>query len=250
MVFIHVIGYPDTVRAVEECRARGQQYVMIQYCLRSTQKPNTADWFQLWEDALLVWSYYDLAQLAFEDSLMISTENLYCSPLGVDHDVFRYSPQPPRFLMMTSGYVAETEGVREVEEATRLVGASMFHLGPALDLAGHVVSKHGILDAELSRIYGSCEFVAGLRRCEGFELPAAEGLCSGARPILFDRPHYRKWYGQWGVFIPEESHTDVVNSLLQVFARGYQSVTAEEAAEAALWFDWGRIIRELYRRVM
>src|SRR6187431_1928603 len=60
IVILHVVGYPDTLEAVERLRDEGKAYGLIQYCLRSTQRPDTGSWLELWKDAEIVWSYYDL----------------------------------------------------------------------------------------------------------------------------------------------------------------------------------------------
>ena len=44
LVVLHTIGYPETVEAVERMRARGQRYLIVQYCLRSTHRGDTASW--------------------------------------------------------------------------------------------------------------------------------------------------------------------------------------------------------------
>lgn len=253
VIVIHVIGYPETVEAVDTCRRLGQQYILIQYCMRSTQKPNIKDWLPLWRDALVVWSYYDLAALAREDGVDLDSENVnvYESPLGVDAAFAkeRTREYSRRFVIATSGYVAASECVEEAAGAVEMLGGQSFHLGPKFEnLKSHVVFGHGLLDEELALVYSRCQFVAGLRRCEGFEMPAAEGLLCGARPILFDRPHYRRWYSRWGRFIPETGFNDVRSALYEEFRRGPGEITAEELHEARQLFNWDTIVRGLWER--
>ena len=71
-----------------------------------------------------------------------------------------------------------------------------------------------------------------LRRIEGFELPAAEGLLCGARPILFANSSGYDWYKPWGVFIEETDRAGVIDQLEAIFRRGAQLVTSEERAAA------------------
>ena len=87
LVILHVIGYPETVDAIQRILNRGQQYAMIQYCMRSTQRPHTRDWLDLWSSAKLVWSYYDLYAMLCDDGNP-ARFNFYCSPLGTD-PIFR-----------------------------------------------------------------------------------------------------------------------------------------------------------------
>lgn len=241
-VLIHAIGFPETVEAVERCKARGQKVAIAQYCLRTTQKPNVADWLPLWQSVDLVWSYYDLKQLAHDDGVSLFGVNFYHSPLGVDSSVFFQFACPPYYLILTSGYVAKSESVDDVNRAVKLIGGRQCHLGPKLDLPYPDVVNfhHEISDTSLSSVYNSCAFVSGLRKVEGFELPAAEGLLCGARPLLFDRPHYRKWFGDFGVFIPEVEGSQLAIEIAHALGQ-YRPVTLEERKVAADLFSWPRI---------
>lgn len=252
LVVLHVIGYPETQRAVEQAQARGQKYVIIQYCLRTTQRPSPSSWLPLWTEAALVWSYYDLeAFVRQECAFAEDTINWYCSPLGADSATFVPINEPKLYTILTSGYVAETEGVLEAARAVARVGGRHFHLGPNLHLRTDSRTEYelGITDSDLARRYSQSHFVAGLRRVEGFELPAAEGLLCGARPIMFDRPHYRRWFDGLAVFINEGSPDEVTDELTQIFQRGADPVTPEERMEAAERFSWQRITNGFWERL-
>lgn len=253
VVVLHVIGYPETLEAIRWCRETGKRYAMIQYCLRSTQQPMTNEWLPLWQGAEVVWSYYDLYAAISEDyehdaAPLKQSFNFYRSPLGVDTTVFRAWPSvPKKYSILTSGYVAVSETVSEAVEATRRLGHPMFHLGPDDVAKGdHVTSKIGINDPQLAQIYSACKYVAGLRRGEGFELPAAEGLICGARPICYDRPHYRDWFGDSAVYIPEANADLVTDYLCEVLAEEPKPVTEEEIAIAKRLFDWDSIVTNFY----
>jgi hypothetical protein len=252
LVLLHVIGYPETIAAVEECQERKQKFGIIQYCLRSTQKPDTRDWASIWQAATIVWSYYDLPKLCVEDGWAKGSFPFYHSPLGAD-PIFS-EPRPTMhvkmYTMLTTGYVAESEGVLEVAEAVRRIGGRHFHLGPRdvapnADMIGFGLSDHLLVD-----VYSRCCWVAGLRRCEGFEMPAAEGLVSGARPIMFDAPHYRKWFEPWAEFIPEGTFDETVDALVAVFDKGYRAVTEKERGEASRRFNWNAIVVPFWMQVL
>lgn len=254
VVILHVIGYDDTVEAINELTQRGQRYAMVQYCVRSTQRPHTADWLPLWRGAMAVWSYYDLEAMHAEDAKAAATEdnvvqfqtlaelgvNFYLAPLGADANTFRPYNVPRRAEVMTSGYVAESESVLEVARAVQRVNGRMLHLGPELDgLDGtQVAYLRNVPDGILAQSYSRCRFVSGLRRCEGFELPAVEGLLCGARPIMYDRPHYRLWFDGLAEFIPEGSPSEVEEAIVALFHAGPRPVTDEEREQAAKRFDW------------
>lgn len=251
LTILHVIGYPETETAVKHLRAGGQNYAIIQYCMRSTQKPNTRDWAEIWRGADLIWTYYDLPELMKADNYFDPSLELYIAPLGVD-PVFRDRPiqEVKSWTIMTSGFVAESESVLECAKAVARVSGRQFHLGPRTVCPDAVMCGTGIGDPTLAEVYTRSCWVAGLRRAEGFEMPAAEGLCCGARPIMFDAPHYRKWFDPWATFIPEGTFDEVVESLVSVFESGCLLVSEEERQAALARFDWKTICDGFWEGVL
>lgn len=252
LVVLHAIGFPETQRRVEQLGRQGRRFSIIQYCLRTTQCPSTRSWMPLWTEAESVWSYYDLPGLCSADGLTTEIEepNFYVSPLGGDASVFRESARDRKYTILTSGYVAETEGVREAAVAAERVGGEIFHLGHHLGVPGRVTYAMGIDDKALAAAYSASQFVAGLRRIEGFELPAVEGLLCGARPIMFDRPHYRRWFGGFAEYIKEGTFEEVTDALASLFAAGPRPVGEAERMAAAHCFDWESIVRGYWEKTL
>jgi len=249
-VLIHAIGFPETVAAVNRCHARGQLVGIAQYCLRTTQKPNTKDWLPVWQKAGLVWSYYDIPALCEEDGVKAEGFVFYHSPLGCEPAIFYPSNNGKTYKIATSGYVAATECVMEANIAVTKLRKRQFHLGPDnLGLTRAADCRLNIPDAELASLLGQCEFVAGLRRVEGFELPAVEGLFCGARPIVFDRPHYRHWFGELAEYIPEREPHAVVADLMDVLSKPARPVTAAERQQATRLFSWPAVAAGLWSAV-
>jgi hypothetical protein len=242
VLILHVIGYPDVVELVEKYREKF--YVILQYGIRTTQQPHTSSWLSLWRNALLVYSYYDIEQYCAEDETTLDDVNFYRAPLGVNQDNFYPRTTIPRnYTIFTSGYVAESEAVKECAVAAYRLRGKVFHLGPfellAETLGPHVRFGLHISDEALAYEYSRCHYVAGLRRGEGFELPAAEGLLCGARPIMFDRPHYRDWFDGLAVFIEEGDFNVVTEQLEKIFRdKTGLPVTERDMAEARLRFNW------------
>jgi hypothetical protein len=147
------------------------------------------------------------------------------------------------YTVLTSGAQRNQESVAECDEAAAAIDGCVFQLGPTFSMKAETFYGTGLEDDELARIYQQCQWVSGLRRTEGFELPAAEGLLCGARPLLFDRPHYRCWYEPWGTFVREDSFDIVKRDLIQIFDLGPRPVTGPEREAAAKLFDWQRICR-------
>lgn len=230
---------------------RSKRYVVAQYCLRSTMYPKSDDWKDLWDGAEFVWSYYDLNHEIKVDGGNWSIKNFYHSPLGADDNVFNMDMRQPHseYVAMTSGDSQSLKGesVREVIKAAESTGNVIFHLGPNLKIDGPVEFGYGITDDRLAQIYRSCKYVSGLRKIEGFEMPAVEGLLCGARPILFDTRNYRQWYEPWAEFVPEDKN--LVNNLKKLFDKETTPITEKERAEAIQRFNWKDIITNFWERI-
>ena len=263
LVVLHVIGRCEQVTGyARELKARERNYAVIQYCVRSTQKPDTFYWtgtsnrFGLWDSARVVWSYYDLNVLMEEDHNGFSFQpgvEFYHAPLGAHSSVFfdRCNLNGSRpYLAMTHGQSWLTEGVREVVLATQYLKEYAFHLGPQVYRGERLKHAYNIDDEALATVYSQCQYVCPLRRIEGFELPAVEGLFCGARPILYDRPHYRQWYGNLAEYVEERPRPEVLEQLIQLFQKPYRRVTLQEIEEARYRFHWPRIITGFWERCL
>jgi D-inositol-3-phosphate glycosyltransferase len=250
VVLIHTIGYPETVDAIARCKMRKQKIVLAQYCLRTTQEPKTTAWIPLWRECDVVWSYYDLPSLCGEDGCdWPSNVQFVMTPLGCDPNVFYPIPGlegvKKTYLIASSGYVQQTECLAEINRAVDLNSGQQFHLGPNLGMP-NCYWQNGLDDYTLCSFYNSCQYVAGLRRIEGYEMPVVEGLLCGARPIVFDRPHYRRWFNEFAVFIPEGTVREVTQALTAVLAQPAQPVTLAERQLALRRFSWPTIARTVW----
>lgn len=246
--FLHVIGN-RVLRFLE-----APDYACIQYCYLANSTPDGTNermnahrqaWLDIWKDARLVWSYYDLS-----DIIQDSTPFLL-SPLGIDEPFteVELDEYDRPIGVMSSGYVAGpgAEAIEEVAIAARTVGMNVVHLGPPKPArmrelnGGSWRAVSGINDKELATYYANTRWVSGLRHVEGFELPILEGLACGARPIVFDRPEMRHWYDGHAVFVKESSGQELVEQLLEVFSSPPEPVTKEEQQKVLERFDWERI---------
>ena len=251
VVVMSVTGRRDKALAkLEDILSKNKKPVVIQYAVRSTQKPHTKEWSELWRKAHLTWSYYNLNLYCEEDS--ISPEfNFYHAPLGVESEVFsrKFEYSIKDYVIATNSLSYLTESVREVIAAAARLNETVFYLGEELDIP-NVTCRTSISDEELSYYYNHSIFVSGLRRKEGFELPAVEGLFCGARPIFFDQPHYRQWFNDFGIFIPETPREAVIDNLEDIFKNTYRPVSDEEIERANDIFNWKKIVPEFWRRVI
>lgn len=244
LVVMHVAGRRDHIlRDVQRIEANRQQHAIIQYSQRDTQRPDAYAWLSIWKHARVVWSYLDLNHYIQERGRHKPMHQLYLAPLGVDTTAFYPHGGEREYTICTSGRLYMTESIREAHHATGRVGGKMIHLGPDFYSKPEMECYSGLTDDEVAQLYSRCQFVAGLRRREGFELPAAEGLLCGARPIVFNRRHYMMWYGDWAEYIPEQGRKEVIASLERLFRQGPRPVTETERIQAALRFHWPNLVK-------
>jgi hypothetical protein len=248
LTILHVNGRVEQFTEQAGLIKKTGKYAVIQYAVRSTQKPRTDAWLRLWAGAKLVWSYYNLKELLLEDALQVEFP-FYHSALGVDPAVFYPRGTDRTFGIVTTGQSWLTESVKECARAAWANGKTVAHLGPNLRRSG-VVCHTDVSDEVVAGLYSSAEYVSGLRRVEGFELPAAEGLLCGARPIVFNRPHYRTWYDGLAIFVPELSRPEVTDWLQDTLSRKPVPVSQAEIDEGAARFNWPRICRGFWERVL
>jgi hypothetical protein len=223
---------------------QGKKYAIVQTAIRSTTNPRTQDWLQIWNNAELVWSYYDLPKLCQEDGIFHWLQgaidespygNFYHAPLGVNSQVFKEIKMDGGRDMTIAYGGNRNESVDEIVEACHGTG---YRLG------------QGLTDEQLAKVYSSCEFVSGLRKVEGFELPVIEGLLCGARPIIYDRQHYRNWFSDFALRINEEDSKKIrINQLEDIFKRGAKTVSWEEKELVKKRFNWETIIKGFWENI-
>lgn len=268
LTVIYAIGRRDHVeRQCQEILEQGKKYAIVQVCLRSTMSPSTWDWLNIWQGAHLIWSYYDLRRIhemedgagcgyfETQEQMDRSDSDEYLgifmhAPLGVDSAIFYPRNVPKAYTIATSGSNKLQESIRECALAAREVNGHVYHLGNPRRWYGNMTYSNNVDDHRLAAAYSACEFVSGLRRTEGFELPAAEGLLCGARPIVFDTPDYRWNYREFAEFIHEGTRAEVVDQLVQLFKQGARPVGAAELEEARYWFNWERVCGEFWQRCL
>lgn len=266
LTVIYTIGRRDAVwRQVADILSRGKKYAVVQVCLRSTMTPRTDDWLEIWRSAEIVWSYYNLQRAIAMDATNNDDgsvthdiqyqvfANFYHAPLGVDGSVFypRDRDSHCSYIVVSSGLSRLSESVRECWLAAEQVDRDYLHIGMKHGpFGGRPDFINDVTDDYLAEHLSDTEFVSGLRRKEGFELPAAEGLLCGARPICFDNEDWRWNYKNWAIYINEGSRQDVVDQLVNIFKQGPLPVTAAEREEAAHWFNWERIVGEFWQRCL
>lgn len=234
-----------------------------------TSAPGVEPWAEVWQDATVVWSYYNLARRPFQwegrsDHLGTAipsgertAPHFYYAPLGVDGATFVKTQVGNRpVACVTTGYVSgpRAEAIEEVALAAAHGNWQVRHLGPSQ--VGGMTARvpgwsavSGISDAELVALYNSTRYVSGLRHGEGFELPVIEGLACGARPICFDLPCYRAWFDKYAAFVPPSHGGPLVDRLIEVLQRPPRPVLPEERRALLQQFHWPSIAVGFWRAI-
>ena len=217
--------------------SEGKKYAVIQTAIRSTPNPGCDDWLQLWQNAKLVWSYYDLPSFIKSENAIwqqyIKKFSFYYAPLGVDPDIFKDLNLERKYIATIGNN--RDESVNECKEAAQAVGKEVYELGA------------GISDEELVKKYNQSKYVCALRRKEGFEFPVLEGLLCGAIPIVYDRPETRRWFDGLAIFIPEVKHEQVVDNLISYFQSDLPALEKKE--DVMKRFNWKTIIEGFWSRI-
>lgn len=264
LAILHIYGRHTTMmHKIGWLKSKGKKYAMIQYCIRSTMRPDTKSWLQMWDGAEVVWSYYDIPELMAEDvsggkpvikagiELARAVSNFYHAPLGVDAEVFQDEQFKSRpYLIAATSQHALSESVRECAFATKEVGGEMVFFGHELRRGSDIICKSGLPDSEMAVEYSKSQYVSGLRRTEGFELPVIEGAICGCTPIVFSKSHYWQWFKEFAIFIPEGSRDEVIKSLVEVFKSERKPITNEQKYLIRERFNWETIIKDFWSRIL
>lgn len=228
---------------------RHKEFVLLMHTWK-TAGESPSWWTARFREARLVVSFHDLPALAGTDGFAF-----YRMPWGVDPHVFtlpREPQQDPRPLaVLTTGYCDGQEAIRECHEAARRVGLGSAHLNQQFPwMWPEIERKDGISDGALCDLYQRCRYVSGLRRMEGFELPVVEGMACGCRPICFDQPTARYWFGEHALFVPEDDFARLTACLEALFSSPVRTVDKWERLQVVGRFAWSNIIPAFWKRVL
>lgn len=249
VIIVQFIGRDGLVDYLVEA---GRPYVVIVYCI--TPGSNLSDLgstFDYWmlKNACCAYSFHPLTEMGF-------TGNLLTGALGVNPETFYVEPAVERSnTVIGTGWVAASEGLKEIYTAAKRSGGKMVHVGCSLTKeCGDIfedafyVRYERVTDDKLRELYNSCKYVSGLRRSCGFELPVLEGLLCGCRPICFNNRYYTRWFKDFAIFV-SETFDRLVDDLAAVFLSDYRPVTKDEIAYVVENFSWHKIAQTFWNFV-
>jgi len=245
LVVVIAYGHKSVIRKyIEWLLAHKKKYILLQLNLKITNDPTASGWMPLWQSAEYVWSYFDLLKICEEEEVE-PLFKFYHSPLGVDGNVFKEVPSKRIYKIASSGNGRgwSKECKNQIIKATEGTDWKIFNLGLG-ENTDKIIYSNDMPDEKLVKFYSQCEFVSGLRKVEGFELPIIEGILCGARPICFDTPNFRQWFDGIAEFIPEDNNTS--EHLRKLFEKGARPVEQVEKDYVRAKFDWQMILRLLW----
>lgn len=239
---------------------KAKRYAVIQHAHRFEHRHGTRQeivvpknfpaWETVWRKALAIWSPYDIAsELAGK-----SIARLHHAPFGVDLAVFRPSGTRRDVGIITSGASNFAEAIAEPAAAAHKCSLTTVHSGPwEVDGMAAAMPGRSILnsqtDNELAAVYSRALWVSGLRHQEGFELPPLEGLACGARPVVFETPDNRSFYGDHAVYLPHCKSDELVEYLTKLMEDGPMPVSAEERQQVQERYDWATLARGYWQQL-
>lgn len=276
----HIVGKKEA----DEAMYRPENWpptVVVQHVIETSSgnfgREGPRDCFRrLWRRSLLTVSFHDLALEAASGGFAFLP-----LPWGADGTVFLPPPAdrhtalplpPPRTGVLIAGAAAHDESLGEVLFAAAHAGVRVAHIGTEHDpLCGDCARAVTLLCSRPAALRGSrpCDFhdfygyvstarkvamlqrvewVSALRKTEGFELLAVEGMLCGARPIVYNLSTYR-WYAEHAVRVPPPPGSEAFEALVNVLRRPAPVMTPAELSEVRGRFDWRTISAALFTRV-
>jgi hypothetical protein len=220
------------------------KYILFQHCLLSADLASFEVWRGIFDHSLMVVAYIDLPAL-----LKTNTFNFHLTPWGVDTTVFRNDHRPRTKGLITTGWSLCQEALQECYLAVSRARKSMVNLGADFQFGEGFSAVSRLTDAELCNVYNDCEFVSGLRFKEGFEVSVVEGLACGCRPICFDLPTYRNWFGELACYVPPSQGESLVPRIENVLRYRPRPVSEEEMKLVRETFDWQAITSRFWKKV-
>ena len=140
-IVLHVIGRHDhMLKEMKQILGEGRHYAVIQYALQSTRNPDPKDWVELWKNADVVWSYYDLSQYC---------KNFYHAPLAANPKTFYSQSEDKQYIVGTNGDDYKIECLGEVRLAAWEAKRKAVHIGQRFDQDPNVDYFENIADDEL-----------------------------------------------------------------------------------------------------
>ena len=235
----------DITRLSDRNNIKHKNYIALFHCFGEWSEEKHEDYLDIFKNAVMVYSHLDLSE--FGDKI-----NYTRGPWGVDEDIFyRSSGYGKQFMIVTTGTIAETEGISECVAACDALGGRLMHIGRNLGYKNKSYENAvNLTQTQMQTMYNSSFFVNGMRRVEGFEKPVIEGALCGARPICFDTPLFRHWYKDIPVYVEEAEFNVTASNIVDRLREKYRPITDDEISYLKKKFSWVRVAKNFWEHAM
>lgn len=237
----------DITRISDKDYIKCKNYIVFFHCFGEWSEEKPEVFIELFENAMLVYSHLDLASIYGNYNIKFMR-----GPWGCHTDMWfgLGDRDNSDYQILCTGEVAKTEGIEECISACDKLGKKLIHVGPNLRYKNFsYVNTYNLNGEEMRTAYNEAKWVSGLRRIEGFEKPVAEGLLCGCRPICFDTPLYRHWYGDLARYVKEGTDVETFVDIFRVMKEEYAPVTDEEKELVIEKFSWKNVAGKFWERV-
>jgi glycosyltransferase involved in cell wall biosynthesis len=250
--WVHFINDPESADVqIQDCIGAGslpfirnKNHILLQECLMTEIAP--PDWLPYFKEAKLVVSYLNIPKI-----IGSSDFNFLRNPCGVDPEIWFKIPEATKHItFMTTGYVAETESIKEIYSAVNKVGGRVAHVGKDFKYGINFHHSENLSDEAMRYLYNSSYYISGLRRAEGFELSVLEGLLCGARGVSFNAEHYSYWFEDLVEYIEEKDSQSVTEQIQDLLINKlYRPVSDSEISFVKNKFSWETVSRNFWSGV-
>ena len=238
----------DITRISDKHYLRCENYILLFHTFGEWANESPSKYYDLFKNAKFVYSHIDLAPLYPE----IDKNKFMRGPWGCNPDIwFKQADfKNDLFQILCTGEIASTEGIEESIAVCDKLKTKMIHVGPNLQYKNHSYkSVSNLSHKDMREAYNNSLWVSGMRRIEGFEKPVCEGLLCGARPICFDTPLYRHWYGNLARYVKEGTQRETSDDIIRVMTDEYAVVTDDEKTEVRNRFGWKNVSKKFWEKV-
>lgn len=238
----------DITRISDKYYLRNDKYVLFFHTFGEWVEEDPTEFYDLFNNAMFVYSHIDLASIY----PTINKNKFMRGPWGCQPDLWfkKEHLKNDEYQILCTGEIASTEGIRECIAACDGLGSKLLHIGHNFNYQNNsYVNKSNLSANEMNEAYNKSRWVSALRRIEGFEKPAIEGLLCGARPICFDTPLYRYWYEDLARYVKEGTEQETCQDILKVMQEEYAPITSEEINRAIKKFAWFYVARNFWEKI-
>ena len=238
----------DVTRISDRLYLRNKKYIILFHCFGEWSEESPEEYRELFNNAMFVYSHLDLASM-YPD---MPKKKFMRGPWGCQPDYWfnESGISNNEHQILCTGEIAETEGIQECVLACDMLNKTMLHVGPNFNYRNKSYrSLSNLKISEMRQAYNTSQWVSALRRTEGFEKPAIEGLLCGARPICFDTPLYRYWYGNLARYVKEGTKEETYLDIMRVMTNEYAPISGDEMRSAIKKFAWYYVSKNFWDKV-